>query len=464
MKHVILCTEDLDPGSDPAESSSSSSSEGNKENSRPSSTDTSPQSKGLSRRQRKNRRRDDASTKKPKTKKNADPQQSHSPVKHYQKLHDVPEKTIYTFLHSYLLSREQMLSVGYPVDSEVHKGVIIFKSSPPAPKHSKVSADLAKFDVNAREFVPRGYFFESQDSGQGSSSDSGDIDSEESSTSSESSNSSRKFVERKNEFYTVERLLGKAFACARCKYTFYIREGKEYFGTEHCFYHTSRILVHQSVYPCCGAARGSLGCTVQKMHVWSGVRDGLNGPYDFVHTKPRRNPPADGNHKVYALDCEMIYTLNGMEVARVTVVGMDGRLVYDTFVKPENDVVDLNTFYSGITEKHLKSATKTLKDVQSDLMGFINADTILIGHGLENDLRVLKMVHYKVVDTAVTFPHYNGLPFRYSLKFLVSSHLKKEIQKEGVAHDSYEDSRACMDLMLLRVRKDFVGLIKHFQK
>ena len=31
--------------------------------------------------------------------------------------------------------------------------------------------------------------------------------------------------------------------------------------------------------------------------------------------------------------------------------------------------------------------TKNLKEVQNDLMGFINADTILVGHGLENDLR-----------------------------------------------------------------------------
>lgn len=459
MKHVILCTEDLDPGSDPAESSSSSS-EGNKENSRPSSSDASPQSKGLSRRQRKNRRRDDASAKKPKGKKTTDPRQLHSPVKHYQKLHGVPDKTIYTFLHSYLLSREQMLSVGYPVDSEVHKGVIIFKSSPPAPKHSKV----ARFDVNAREFIPRNYLFESQDSGQGSSSDSGDVDSE----SSEASNSSREYrVQRKSELYdayTVQRSTGKACVCTRCKNTFYVKGCKEYFATENCFFHTTRIQVHQSVYPCCGSVRGAIGCKVQQKHVWSGIIDGLNGPYDFVRTKSRRNPPSDGNHGVYALDCEMIYTLSGMEVARVTVVGMDGRLIYDTFVKPENDIVDLNTQYSGITDKHLKSATKTLKDVQSDLMGFISADTILIGHGLENDLRVLRMVHYKVVDTAVTFPHYNGLPYRYSLKFLVSSHLKKEIQIEGEGHDSYEDSRACMDLMLLRVRKDFVGLIKHFQK
>ena len=61
-------------------------------------------------------------------------------------------------------------------------------------------------------------------------------------------------------------------------------------------------------------------------------------------------------------------------------------------------------------------------------MGFINADTILVGHGLENDLRALNLIHATILDTAVVFPHYHGLPFRRSLRSLVSSYLKRDIQ------------------------------------
>ena len=108
--------------------------------------------------------------------------------------------------------------------------------------------------------------------------------------------------------------------------------------------------------------------------------------------------------------------------------------------------------------------TKNLKEVQNDLMGFINADTILVGHGLENDLRLfykcwcniclgiagrslyrfdddqdisikfdvkgifnsraLQLVHSVVLDTSAVFPHYCGLPYRRSLRSLVSSYLK----------------------------------------
>ena len=61
-------------------------------------------------------------------------------------------------------------------------------------------------------------------------------------------------------------------------------------------------------------------------------------------------------------------------------------------------------------------------------MGFVNAHTILIGHGLENDLRALKLVHTTVIDTSIVFPHYFGLPYRRSLKSLVKSYLKRDIQ------------------------------------
>jgi len=97
---------------------------------------------------------------------------------------------------------------------------------------------------------------------------------------------------------------------------------------------------------------------------------------------------------------------------------------------------------------------KNIKEVQNDLMGFINADTILVGHGLENDLRALNLIHGTILDTAVVFPHFNGLPFRRSLRSLVSSYLKRDIQVSTWGHDSYEDARACVELMLWKTRKD----------
>jgi RNA exonuclease 1 len=60
-----------------------------------------------------------------------------------------------------------------------------------------------------------------------------------------------------------------------------------------------------------------------------------------------------------------------------------------------------------------------------------------------------------VVDTSVIFVHPNGLPYRHSLKSLVSYLLEREIQQGLAGHCSFEDARDCMELILWRIRKCF---------
>ena len=50
---------------------------------------------------------------------------------------------------------------------------------------------------------------------------------------------------------------------------------------------------------------------------------------------------------------------------------------------------------------HLPARLYTLEDVQRELLELIAAETILIGHSLENDLNRLKMMHANCVDTVV---------------------------------------------------------------
>ena len=44
-----------------------------------------------------------------------------------------------------------------------------------------------------------------------------------------------------------------------------------------------------------------------------------------------------------AIDCEMVVTEMGSELARITVVGENGDTLYDKLVKPANAVVDYCT-------------------------------------------------------------------------------------------------------------------------
>ena len=61
---------------------------------------------------------------------------------------------------------------------------------------------------------------------------------------------------------------------------------------------------------------------------------------------------------------------------------MPNTLTYYCFVlvQPENEIIDYNTRFSGITAKDLGGqASKTLQQVQQDMDTFISADSILIG-------------------------------------------------------------------------------------
>ncbi|XP_075217917.1 putative exonuclease GOR [Lycorma delicatula] len=161
---------------------------------------------------------------------------------------------------------------------------------------------------------------------------------------------------------------------------------------------------------------------------------------------------------VLGLDCEMCYTMKGLEVCKIAIVNINGDLVYYTLVKPDNKIIDYNSRFSGVSEKDFTNKKyRSLKEVHEDLKNIVFCDTIVIGHGLENDLRVLKLIHKNIIDTSIIFPHFLGLPFRRSLRSLALSYLNKPIQFEVSGHDSREDAKSCIELMLWKIRNDLIN-------
>ena len=75
----------------------------------------------------------------------------------------------------------------------------------------------------------------------------------------------------------------------------------------------------------------------------------------------------------------------------MSVIDENLQVVFDTLVKPDNEIEDYLTQYSGITKELLDPITTTLLDVQRELLKLVSKNTILIGHSLENDLRALKV-------------------------------------------------------------------------
>ncbi|KAM3938821.1 RNA exonuclease 1 homolog isoform 2-T2 [Leptodactylus fuscus] len=207
--------------------------------------------------------------------------------------------------------------------------------------------------------------------------------------------------------------------CCRCGAEYLVTPSGKCVRQEECVHHWGRLRRQrvpggwETLYSCCSGAVGSAGCQVSKC-----------------------------------------YTTKGLELTRVTVVNSKLKVVYDTFVQPDNKIVDYNTRFSGVTEEDLQNTSITLRDVQAVLLCMFSCDSVLIGHSLESDLFALKLIHPTVVDTAIVFPHRLGLPYKRALRSLMADYLKRIIQDNVEGHDSSEDACSCMELMIWRIKED----------
>lgn len=151
--------------------------------------------------------------------------------------------------------------------------------------------------------------------------------------------------------------------------------------------------------------------------------------------------------KYLALDCEMVGVGPNPDhesaLARVSLVNYDGLQVYDSFVRPQEEVTDWRTHVSGIRPQHMIHA-RTFEDVQRQVAGLIKG-RIVVGHAVRKDFEALFLDHPKrdIRDTARHAPYRKlaggGSP---KLKILVSELLGLEIQSGE--HSSVEDARATM--------------------
>ena len=153
---------------------------------------------------------------------------------------------------------------------------------------------------------------------------------------------------------------------------------------------------------------------VQKLEVKILGQDEYTSGEMFIPTfiSPSQTPSVS----IFAMDCEMVETSAGRELARVTLIrfkptehNADGyQVVLDLLVNPVRPVLDYKTQYSGITAAMLEPITTRIEQVQVALASIVGVNDILIGHSLENDLRALCLVHDKVVDTALLFRTESG--------------------------------------------------------
>lgn len=194
-------------------------------------------------------------------------------------------------------------------------------------------------------------------------------------------------------------------------------------------------------------------------------------------TTPRtRRKPADydkqcpqfpARKRFVALDCEMVgvgENASRSSLARVVIVDWRGQRLFDECIQQSEPVTDYRTFVSGITEQDLQQATMPLHECQVQVSKILSGQ-ILVGHGLENDLRALGIDHpwWMIRDTACYEPfmsNRNNMFLPRKLKDLVFERLGKQIQEIGKPHSPYEDARWAMNLYKT-VRSDWESLVQY---
>lgn len=158
-------------------------------------------------------------------------------------------------------------------------------------------------------------------------------------------------------------------------------------------------------------------------------------------------------YPMFSVDCEMVKVGSMFQLASVSVVNEQLECVYHTLVKPDGQVTDYLTQFSGIDQSMLADVTTSLKDVQTKLSELLPGKCILIGHSLENDLTSLKLMHPYIIDTSLLFTP-NATPrYKMSLRQLTKKLLNREIQCGEKGHNPTEDAMACMELVIKKLEE-----------
>lgn len=284
--------------------------------------------------------------------------------------------------------------------------------------------------------------------------------------------------------------------CERCTRRFQVFPGRReddgaLTSGGKCQHHPGRLNRATQVFSCCSAsaADGSQGCETAASHVFK-VNDAkrLASLWNFVETpaNPDPNVPID---QAVCFDCEMANTVYGMEVVRLTATSWpSGELLLDILVRPHGAIIDFNSRFSGVwpedfaasipytpeaaeaAKKNKPASPRGTDDKPASRLPMlmvsspeaaralfhklIRPETVLIGHALENDLKAMRMVHPRISDTVLLFPHPKGLPIRYSLRVLAKEHLDRIVQAGGhlTGHDSAEDARVAGDLVRVKIK------------
>ncbi|RYP79374.1 hypothetical protein DL769_002998 [Monosporascus sp. CRB-8-3] len=188
--------------------------------------------------------------------------------------------------------------------------------------------------------------------------------------------------------------------------------------------------------------------------------------HHLLTLKPEHSLP---KRKAVVLDCEMAGVQGGQsEVVSICVVDfLTGEVLVNSLVKPRLPITDWRCNISGVTPAIMSLAVANNQALDGwegarvELCRHIGEDTVLVGQSLRFDLQALRVVHRKIVDTAIltaeaVFGRDKELRQLWGLSALCKELLDLQIRNGSGVHDGLEDAMAAREVALwcLRHQKD----------
>jgi DNA polymerase III epsilon subunit-like protein len=174
-----------------------------------------------------------------------------------------------------------------------------------------------------------------------------------------------------------------------------------------------------------------------------------------------------GRKKYAALviDCEMVELKDHVsDLVRISVVDfLTGDIVLNNLVQPVDTVKYWRARVSGVNPSILRAAhrdpnTTVLQgwpEARQKIFALADSDTVLMGHALSNDLKILRIAADRVVDSLVltAAAAFGRTTKRFQRKWSLKSACKElmniDIQmSKHAGHDPLEDALATRELIL----------------
>lgn len=213
----------------------------------------------------------------------------------------------------------------------------------------------------------------------------------------------------------------------------------------------------QRHFTCCRTA--NRGCASAPTHEYQKAQHA--DKYRSFASSPAASPQ-NPKSRAITLDCEMA-EVKGLRSEVILICAVDyftGAVLLNKLVHPGERVHDWRTRIHGITDAAMKKAVSQGRalagwtEARAELWKLVDQNTILIGHALQHDLDVLRMVHTRIVDSAILARNAVGTYNRqWGLQRLCKELLSLEIRNnKGGVHDCLEDVLSTREVVLLCTR------------